>query len=164
MRVNVLSGIERHLNNDAMHRGVIIEFSDMLQQLRLTRVPGQLHTPGTDTYLLSCLDLHLDVHIAVLSSTNLAEDDMTPSSSSSSSSLTLTCTWTMTRPGVKSGHSRLMLSTWFFRLVLISADTSVPDNTHPPAFILMIDALSSQLSESTGFSCCRGLTINNSRV
>ena len=75
VRVNVLSGIERHLNNDAMHRGVIIEFSDMLQQLRLTGVAGQLHTPGTDTYLLSCLDLHLDVHIAVLSSTNLAEDD-----------------------------------------------------------------------------------------
>ena len=73
MTVNLFGGIERHLDNDPVHIAVLIQLFDLGQKLGLGRRSGQLETGGLDSDQLSSFQLHPDVDIAVLTTSDLTD-------------------------------------------------------------------------------------------
>ena len=72
--VNLLGRVERHLNNDPVYIARLIQLLDLGQQLRLGGGPGQLDTGGLDPNQLGSFQLHSDVDIAVLATSDLSPE------------------------------------------------------------------------------------------
>ena len=74
--VNGLFTIQGHLDNDAVDVRTLIELLDLVQEVHLADAPLQLQTGGGYPDLLRRLDLHPDVDITVLSTSDLDNDKL----------------------------------------------------------------------------------------